>query len=332
MNINRKLNHTSANSGMKSSKLAKNSINRNDKCTITPKEFNECKKCKERETNFENLDDLNDNNIMANYVKAINYINSCHDIINGITKKMYSNSVSAISQINMPDVPNFLSLYTLLLPQHGQNSEQKETLPKEKSQTINVSKNVSHMNVDANKQYVEKFTKSPINAIEEIYAKQMCNLAEKRFLEQQGKDPQSVEPIAMIMDEVCNLADISSQHSIKTPKPEKKNCSRKKSQKRKETAYESDDTDTECTIKNYESNNRNLNKQKEVAFEYNLQKASDNLRSTEITPQEDENLLQYNIISKLENAEIEKNSLNQEDVSKFSEDNDNSNQSSPRNG
>lgn len=77
-------------------------------------EIYKCQKCEERE--FLNLNDSED--FRTNYIKSINYINSCHGIMNALLaqKCLCSNSSSKSSKMSvmMPDLPNFLDVYSVL--------------------------------------------------------------------------------------------------------------------------------------------------------------------------------------------------------------------------
>lgn len=81
------------------------------KQTNTTDDLIECKKCKEREAQLL-LGDLK-SDIFTDYVKAINYINTCHSIINELTKnkKKISSAVSSATSLLMPEMPNFLAIF-----------------------------------------------------------------------------------------------------------------------------------------------------------------------------------------------------------------------------
>lgn len=81
----------------------------------TNTEAYKCEKCQERDLWSSYLNDCDD--LRENYIKSINYINSCHSIMNELlSAKGYSStsSTSKSSVAIMPEVPNFLDIYAAL--------------------------------------------------------------------------------------------------------------------------------------------------------------------------------------------------------------------------
>lgn len=74
-----------------------------------------CEKCQERDHWSYYLNDCED--LRDNYIKSINYINSCHSIMNELLSARAYSSASSTSKSSvalMPDVPNFLDIYSAL--------------------------------------------------------------------------------------------------------------------------------------------------------------------------------------------------------------------------
>lgn len=81
----------------------------------TNTEAYKCEKCQEKDHWSYYLNDCDD--LRDNYIKSINYINSCHSIMNELlSAKAYSSttSTSKSSIALMPDLPNFLDIYAAL--------------------------------------------------------------------------------------------------------------------------------------------------------------------------------------------------------------------------
>lgn len=67
-----------------------------------------CPKCEEREE----LLSLGDNDeLKVNYIKALNYINSCHGIMNELLGPKGFLGGKRSSEVIMPELPNFLDIF-----------------------------------------------------------------------------------------------------------------------------------------------------------------------------------------------------------------------------
>lgn len=328
MNSNKRT--INATATMKSNRLQKQATIKSDKFTNTSKDLYECKKCKERELSFANFNDLQNNtDILINYVKAINYINSCHNVINEIQRKINTNKTNECNcEIHMPDVPNFLNLFTTLLSCNKINCESKD-MSVNTIDSMHEEQNVHSVKQTFKKQHhpeqeqVQSMqcNENMPNNIEEMFAKEMCEIAKKKLMEH--CTIKSGEPVALLMDEVCNLADIPSQQSVR--EDSRKNKLKKSA--RNNAMYEYDDTDTECaeaSVKHYELG---------MAYDYNFEEDGKTYRSKipinlVKNQKENEIMTQHNVMSKLESLQTQ---FNQREVTKLSED-DNSAESSPRTG
>lgn len=241
--MNHKNNRLYENNIMKSAKFHKHCGN--DKYTNTTEELLECSKCREREKIILSFGDSSKPEFANNYIKAINYINTCHNIINEVTKKISEHPLNLPNPtLNMPDLPNFLALYTSLLNQS--NTENINT------DDCNLQKVSSH----------QEICETTVDCIEEIYARETKN----GCLHGSAKKPTQeveAEPMASMMDEICNLSNINSHLLVKTAAaPEtNKNLSSSKSKLSNKTwkCYESEDTDTDNVLKNYTNQINNSN-------------------------------------------------------------------------
>lgn len=248
--------------GVKVPIIRSTKIEKSDKCTSTPKELGQCRKCQERE-HFERLNNCNESELRSNYTKALSYINSCHHVINEFTKQIAQEN-SANTSINMPDLPNFLALYTSLLYTQNANSDSDSKQFDAETNTNNLTQNKEQNfnSVDTSKyaddsveRYIDEFeNKEAGDCVEEIYAREITNFPKEKLTTFVNS-----EPITSVMDEVCNLADIASQKSVKIKASgrARKNSNRKTDENanlkdnERWKARENEDTDSDDAKKRY---------------------------------------------------------------------------------
>lgn len=166
-----------------------------EKSTNTTLDLVECKRCKEREAAFFHIThatgDFKDGDLVNNYVKAINYINTCHNIINEMNKKLSCD-------MNMPDFPNFLAIYSSLLNNDIQTSDLKSLISKESSSGLIQEK------INNNK-----------DSVQELYARclphQTKQVNEQNFISSR-EFKMNKEQISTIGEAICPLVDSRSKH------------------------------------------------------------------------------------------------------------------------
>ena len=91
-----------------------------NKHTNTPLEFMVCPKCRK------GIDcDLRDGQGVAEYAKALNYINSCHNMINQMMMCRRDGDADVSQTVLMPDLPNFMDVYKSLFKSDKNDSKTK---------------------------------------------------------------------------------------------------------------------------------------------------------------------------------------------------------------
>lgn len=116
-----------------------------------------CQKCEERELLSFQTDS---EDFRENYIKSINYINSCHGIMNELLthrNPSLSNKPSKTCVL-MPDLPNFLDVYAVLqeTPSNSQQSS-RESSTKSSETVINLEEKQRYgSSEEINKNYLEE--------------------------------------------------------------------------------------------------------------------------------------------------------------------------------
>lgn len=303
-----------------------NNVSKCEKFTNTTDELYECKKCKERELLFTNFDDtlqniVDNGNVLINYVKAINYINACHDVINAVQKKTKSNcndnKIDCFNnnnddddndcEIRMPDLPNFLNLCVPLMTCNKIRSETKcEKTTSDDNYPIKqlIKEEKNRVIPQPNQEQFLQLDETMRDHIEDMYVKEIRNIGKQNLMKRMDDVKVNVEPVTLLMDEVCNLTDIPSQENIRDETKTKSNGS---ALTRDNVTYEEydfadNDEGVETIVTNYEMTVTSDNKYKEDDKRYRCKTP---IKLNTNGEKEEDDLSRYNVMSKLEKMQTQ---------------------------